>query len=362
MGVFCMKVPDMQILLPEKNNLRFALLGSGYHLCAFAEMLVERGYPNPIIVTHPRAEHERDRSLLRDVRLYTFLFDVADQLGLDVVESPTVNRSDVVELLLQRRCMAAFSLSCRSIIKKEFIDAFNGRVFNIHPSYLPEERGGGIFSWRIMNGVSDVAATIHVVDEGIDTGPVILQKRVDVGVATPAPYDFLIKTNELYTELLLSFLAMIEQSSAVSCYAQDESISTYLPRLFTEVNAAINWDWSAEEIERFVRAFSYPYPGAFSYVRGIRIAILAAEFLSNARTYHPFISGRVIKIGQDGSVYVVSRGGLLRIMKVAIEGHQHMPANVIRITDTFLTPHDLLFESRSRTVNVKEIVKTVYKK
>ena len=68
-------------------------------------------------------------------------------------------------------------MSCRSIIGKKVIDFFDGKIFNIHPAYLPKERGGGIFSWRILNNIKEISATIHYLDEGIDTGNIVLQEK-----------------------------------------------------------------------------------------------------------------------------------------------------------------------------------------
>lgn len=126
-------------LAPEPP--KFLLMGAGLHLCTFARVLVEAGLPKPVILTYPKAQHERDRLQLSDPRLYAYVFDVAEELGLEIIESPKVNDSALIQQVNAKGCNAAFSLSCRSIIGKAFIDAFRGRVFNIHPSPLPAERG-----------------------------------------------------------------------------------------------------------------------------------------------------------------------------------------------------------------------------
>ena len=190
---------------------KFALLGAGYHLCEFARLLVEKNFPKPIIITHPKEGHERDRSLLKDPQIYQNIFHTASELDLELIESNTVNKESVLGLILEKKCNTAFSLSCRSIIKPEFIKAFEGRVFNIHPSMLPRERGGGTFSWRIMNNQKEISATIHLIDEGIDTGEIVLQKKRELDISKPLPSDFMIKTNQLYVELLVEFLDLIKK-------------------------------------------------------------------------------------------------------------------------------------------------------
>ena len=345
----------LKMQLPAKKDLKFALLGAGHHLCKLAQLLIERNFPKPVIVTHPKAKHERDRHLLKDSRIYTYLFDFANENKIDVIESPVVNKSDLIEKLRNLGCNAAFSLSCRSIIKKDFIDSFERRVLNIHPSFLPKERGGGTFSWRIMNNQKDVAATIHLVDEGIDTGPIVLQKEQQLNIDFPTPEDFMIKTNELYGVLLKEFLEKIETGRPIHLQPQNEEFSTYLPRLFTEINGAINWDWTAEEIERFIRAFSYPYPGAFTYVNNIRVAILEATCEKSNIYYHSYVSGRVTMVCPDGGICIAAKNGIIKVKKLAIDDNMYNPASIVKITDVFYTPNDVLFKARINTVSVRDM-------
>ena len=334
---------------------KFVLMGAGFHICAFARILVEAGLPKPLILTYPKPQHERDRLQLSDPKLYSYVFDVAEELGLEVLESPRVNDSKLIETLKDKGCNAAFSLSCRSIIRQKFIDSFKGRVFNIHPSPLPKERGGGIYTWRVIQGGRHAVVTIHMIDEGIDTGAILSQKRSEISELRPVPRDLMLATNDLYVEALREFAAKLaggERSFDIAC--QDDSDSTYLPRVCTEVNGAIDWSASLEELDRFIRGYSYPYGGAFSFVRGRRFSVMVAA-PDGEGVHHPSLAGRVDRINPDGSVRVLVRDGFLKISKIAVEGKESSATSVLALMDVLHTPVGVLEEARSRVVGIKEM-------
>lgn len=340
------------IRLPPKDRLRFVLLGHGHHLCSLMQRLKDRNFPMPVVLTHPRADHERDRQLLTDPDVYRDVFSVASDLGVEVIESKSVNDAGIVDRLKAKGCTAAFSCSCRSIIKNDFIRAFDGRIFNLHPSRLPRERGGGTFSWRIMNGSQEVSASLHMIDDGIDTGPVLFQKAVKLDFARPIPNDFLSATNRLYAELIEEFLDAAERGQALAGEPQNEDEATYLPRLHTETNGAIDWSWPLERLERFIRAFGPPYPGAFTFIGDRRTAILEADVEMSGANWHPYAAGRIISKLSDGSVRVIAVDGCLRVRKIALKDKEARPSEVLSITDMFSTPPDVLYRARTNVASV----------
>jgi methionyl-tRNA formyltransferase len=341
--------------LSLKRDVKFALLGAGHHLCTMVRALLERGFPPPVIVTHPKVEHERDRLLMDDPNVYQYVFDVAEELGVTIIEAASVNDGAVVSVLKKQECSAAFSFSCRSIIRQSFIDVFDGHVFNVHPSLLPQERGGGTFSWRIMNNIHEASATLHLIDSGIDTGDILYQTEGQVEVQRPTPNDYLRKTNELYADLIYMFLDDVEAERPIERRLQDVSKATYLPRLYTEMNGAIDWAWSRKEIDRFIRAFGPPYPGAFTFVGTKKIFILDAEPAMDSETFHPFMSGRIDARLEDGILRVITADGYLYVRSVAIDGVQYNPAEAVGLTEMFSTPHEVLENAKNSVVWVKRM-------
>jgi methionyl-tRNA formyltransferase len=346
---------------PSHKTTKFALLGSGNTLCQFCNILLKNDFPKPIIVTHPKKFHKRDQILLKNTKNFIDLFEFAKQNNIKVIESEKLNNSKLIDRILKLGCNSAFSISCRSIIGKKFLKSFENRVFNIHPSLLPIERGAGILSWRIMNGRKYVAATLHQINEGIDTGDIILQEKKYLKTKNVNPEYYSIKTDELYEKLLLEFLKMIKKQKFIKLKKQNEQYSTYFSRLYTENNGAIDWNWTNKEIELFINAFRFPYPGAFTFVNDKKISILEAKSEQSKDYFHPYIYGKVIQKFQDGSIRIVTKNGFLRINEISIKGKILNPSKEIRLGDTFYTPIDILQNSRTRTVNIKDMKKP-YKK
>jgi methionyl-tRNA formyltransferase len=319
-----------------------------------AELLVAEGFPKPLVFTYPRAEHERDRVLLRDPRIYKPVFETCERLGIEVVDAKLTDR-DMLARMRPAGCSAVFSLSWRRVIKPDLIDAFPDRIFNLHPSLLPRERGSGTFSYRIMNNSAEVSATIHLVGPGLDQGEIVLQRRTDLKIERPKPRDFLIATNELYQQMIGKFLSTIKSERMMEVFEQDADDNTYLPLLHTETNGAIDWSWRIDEIERFIRAFGDPYPGAFTFCKDKRLAINEAEAETIGKDFHPYLAGRVLSVQTDGSVKVIARGGLLVIREISIDGDRAKPAQFLKAVSCLHTPVEVLAQARATVLRANQM-------
>jgi methionyl-tRNA formyltransferase len=344
-----------EMRLPKKEDIKFALLGSGAHLCSLAEMLIKRKFQKPVIVTHPKIQHSRDKVLLKKSDVYSDVFEIAKKYSLEIIETEIVNDPDLIKKLSDLGVNTCFSLSCRSIIKSNFINAFDRRIFNIHPSLLPKERGGGTHSYRIMNNVKTVAVTIHILDEGIDSGDIVFQKKKEIKMEYPYPSDYEKETQNLYKELLSKFLDVIEKGEVFKLSPQKNDESTYLPRLYTELNGAIDWSWDDKEIERFIRAFGDPYPGAFTFIDDKLIRILKARLEPSEITFHPFVKGKVITILSNGNVKVALRDHVLIIEEVIYENKTCKPSEICKTKNTFFTPREYLDRAKLEIPNVKNM-------
>lgn len=346
------------INLPLKKDLKIVLLGSGQHLCYLAESLVKRKFCPPVIVTHPREQHARDKALLGKFNLYGDVFEVARKYSLKIIEAETANKTELIEQLRKMGVNVAFSLSCRSIIKTDFINAFGRRVFNIHPTVLPRERGGGTFSWRIMNDVREVAATIHMVDEGIDSGDIVFQRARNLKGDYLYPVDYMRETQKEYEILLDKFLDTAERGRKLTLTPQSHDESTYLSRLYTELNGAIDWGWEAGEVERFIRAFGDPYPGAFTFIDGELIHILKARLEESKILFHPFLSGTIQTAVSDGTIKVALAGGILVVEKVMYQNKICQPSEICKAGQRFFTSTDTLARARTQIPKVKNMCDT----
>lgn len=244
----------------------------------------------------------------------------------------------------------ALSIGSPFIFRRFFLEKFERRVFNDHGARLPENRGGGGFSWRILSGDRTGYITYHILEEAIDAGPIIYQKKFVFPDSCKRPIDYMICQEKAticaIPDIAESFLEAHEKRRAF----QDESFSSYWPRLSTAKQGFIDWSWSAEEIERFILAFSTPYEGAKTFNEGNKLYILNA-IQGERVSRHPMTWGVVFRICDFG-VHVAVRDGTL----IVTESRSDRP---LQVGDRLMTPQSVLEAARGeRIIYTPEGLKT----
>ncbi len=130
--------------------------------------------------------------------------------------------------------------------------------------------------------------------------------------------------------------------------AQDHSRSTYWPRLDTALHAAIDWNWPAAEVERFIRAFDEPYGGAYTYLNGHRVRLKGCFPVQGEPVFHPFQAGLVYRIHQE-QWHVACVGGNLRIERMLSDDAAEDPLTLLP-GDRLWTPASVLEQARTTRV------------
>ena len=147
---------------------------------------------------------------------------------------------------------------------------------------MPEEKGGVKFTYRILNKQKFCAATIHILDEGIDSGKILLKSKKEKLLSEALPINYLKKTNIIYKSLIKKFVKKIISNSSFNLKNQNFAKGFYLPRFYTDISGVINWSWSGKNIDLFIKACSRPYPGAFCFMRyknkNLKIKIYNSRF------------------------------------------------------------------------------------
>jgi len=336
--------------MKSETNLkpRFAIFGRIIHVVHLVNRLNELSFPVPLVICSEDKEYVRDKRLLLGYGLWADLERLESDGLCELYKLDSINSDEAMEIFRKSSCSVAFSISARNIIKKPVIEFFKGKIFNLHDSYLPNERGGALYSWKILNDINVVGNTIHYVDEGIDSGPIVIKKKVYLNTKYSLPIDFLLTEVGVCKDLLNEFLDLIETGKDLPSEKQSHDISMYFPRQFTEVNGIINWDWALDEILKFVRAFSSPYPGAYSYFKGNKLHILDAVPDDNFKDhkFHPYCNGKVLTLLSNGAIRVIGGGGSLIIGKLSLNGKVCPAAELVNVGHTFISPHSELEAAR----------------
>jgi methionyl-tRNA formyltransferase len=178
-----------------------------------------------------------------------------------------------------------------------------------HPSLLPKHRGASGINWAVIQGDTCTGLTILWVDEGIDTGPILLQKEIEI---TPEDTTGSLYFNSLFPlgiQAIVDAVDLIKNGKAPKI-PQNDSQATYEPPCDDKV-AAIDWSKPASEVYNLVRGCD-PQPGAYSTLEGEKIKFYKASLTEATEETSP---GRVISIDAR-EVVVALNGGSLKIGKI----------------------------------------------
>lgn len=175
-----------------------------------------------------------------------------------------------------------------------------------HPSLLPKFRGGNALAWQIIAGESESGVTVFRPDEGVDTGPIVVQKGgVSIEPGDTAGSLYFKKLYPLGVEALAEAVADIA-SGAAEFAAQDESRASH-QGLVTAADARIDWARPAQELDRLARGCD-PQPGAWAERGGEVLRLYDVTLEPGAADAAP---GRVIGF-EDGAVRIAAQAGVLR--------------------------------------------------
>ena len=185
---------------------------------------------------------------------------------------------------------------------------------NLHASLLPKHRGAAPIQAAIAAGDLETGISVMYMDEGLDTGDLLLQKRLEIG-SDETGGSLHARLGEIAPEALHEALAQLQAGTAPRI-PQDSSAASYAPKLERE-DGRINWTEPAALIERKIRAFN-PWPGAFALLRyeggaERKLKIHRASLVAQE-------SGDVEKLE------ISAKDGVIRLDEVQLEGKRRMSA------------------------------------
>jgi len=207
---------------------------------------------------------------------------------------------------------------------------------NIHASLLPRYRGPAPIQWAIINNESTTGITTMFMDEGLDTGPILLQQEVDIqeGETAGELHD---RLAALAPDLFIRTLKGLEEGT-VNTVAQDDSLATYTARL-TKEQGVINWSLPGERIYGLIRGLD-PWPGALTYYQGRTLKVFGCLLGASFKKYET--PGRVREITNQG-LEVETGTGTVIVREFQLPGKRRMPAGEF-IRGNRISPGSILGE------------------
>ena len=188
---------------------------------------------------------------------------------------------------------------------------------NAHASLLPAYRGAAPIQWAIIKGETRTGITTMLMDEGLDTGDILLQNETDI-----LDEDNGLTLGKRLSEMGASLLAdTLEGLKAGTVNPRPQAGEPSFAPPLKKDDGKIDWSLPAKSVFDLIRG-TYPWPGAYCYLNGTRLVVLRAKVPDYEKTGGP---GRIEAIGSDG-VLVSTGKGILSIMEVKPEGKNSMPA------------------------------------
>lgn len=250
---------------------------------------------------------------------------------IPVLQPLKVRNGALAALLAEHKPDVAIVAAYGRILPKDALEAPRLGCLNVHASLLPLLRGAAPAQWSIANGFRETGVTLMQMDEGLDTGDMLLQRKVPIGESETGE-SLLIKLGGAGADLLREGLALLEAGKLIAM-PQDHVHATLAPILKRE-DGKIDWTRSAREIDERRRGFS-PWPGAFTILEGMQLKLHATVLVPALEAVHLVTPGEVIRADKHGIEVACGAGSALRITELQPEGKKRMPASA------FLAGHPL---------------------
>lgn len=244
----------------------------------------------------------------------------------------TINHPKYIQMIKRSKAEVAISVNWQTLISPKIIELFRYGVINAHAGDLPRFKGNACPNWAILSGEEKVTLTLHLMDETLDGGAILKQRSFPLSAQTYIGdvYRFMSRNiTSMFVEVLqgLTDGAILPPKQIRKQY---QSLRCF-PRL--PKDGEVDWNQSALDLSRLVRASAEPFPGAYSFIGTDKIIIWKAhpEML-------PFrylgVPGQVVEIRDaEGTVSVLTGEGVLVLEEVELVGKERVPAsNLIRST------------------------------
>ena len=265
--------------------------------------LFENGYNVLMVVTQPDRPKGRGRKVIPPP-----VKEAAQSFGYDVIQPVSIKDKDFFNTIVRLKPDIFIVVAYGHILPRNILTIPKTGVINLHASLLPKYRGSAPIQWAIINGEKETGVTTMLMDEGMDTGDILLSSKVKITkVDTSATLHD--RLSVLGADLLIKTLKAFENND-INPIAQDHTNATYAP-LLKKGDGRINWEKTAEHIASFIRGVT-PWPGAFTFQDNKRLKIFSAKPISLEVNESP---GTVVK-GFPDELRIATGKGALSVIEI----------------------------------------------
>jgi len=292
-------------------SLKTVFFGSSQFSIPSLEFLLNSQHEVLLVVTQPDREKGRNMTMEE-----TPVKKLAVSRGIKVYQPETLKDEKAVEYIKAFSPEVFVVVSFGQMLPQEILDIPELYSINLHPSLLPKYRGAAPINWAIIKGEKVTGLTVIRINERMDSGDIMLQKKIPIEKDDTA-LTLGRRLSELGAILILDALRFAEKGKIK--FKKQPKKSSNLARKLTKEDGLIDWNKDAESIRNLVRGLD-PWPSAFTYLDGKILKIWKCETLPSYEKKEP---GTILDV--RGDAIIVSCGkGLFSIKEVQSEGGKRM--------------------------------------
>ena len=292
--------------------MRIIFIGTGEIGVPTLRALLNSEHEVIAVVTQPDKPVGRDQRI-EPPPIKTALIGRARPQGAPIFQPARIKDPQAIEQIRSRTPDAIVVVAYGQILPHDVLEIPRLACLNVHASLLPRWRGAAPLQAAIAAGDFETGITVMYMDEGLDTGDILLQRNVEI-LPNDTGGSLHDRLAQIAPEALLESLRLIAAGSAPRI-RQDNARATYAPKLKRE-HGQIDWSESAAAIERKIRAYN-PWPGAFMKVGDQNLKIFSASVVD--LTGQP---GEILRSDKD--LIVAAGKGALCLAEVQLEGKRRM--------------------------------------
>lgn len=293
--------------------MKVVFMGTPDFAVGALESIIKAGHEVTCVVTQPDKPKGRGKEVqISPVKACALKYDIPvfQPVKIKTEESVAQLRTYEADIFV----VAAFG----QILSKEILEMPKYGCVNIHASLLPKYRGAAPIQWAVIDGEKETGVTIMQMNEGLDTGDILMQEVVVLG-AKETGESLFDKLALCGADLIVKALVRIEEGS-LTPVKQDDSKSTYAKMLRKEIGR-LDFSQDAVILERKIRGLN-SWPSAYTHFKGKTLKIWDADVVEkNSLTVNSY--GEVCEVNKD-SFSIQTGNGLLKIKEVQLEGKKRM--------------------------------------
>jgi methionyl-tRNA formyltransferase len=322
--------------------MNIVFMGTPDFAVSTLDAVYNAGHKISLVVTQPDRPKGRHGEVQKsDVRIQ------AEKYGIPVITPERIRKEpEAIETLKNCAPDVIVVTAFGQILPQEILDIPKYGCINVHASLLPKYRGASPIQWAVLNGEKESGVTTMMMDAGLDTGDILLQKALPLD-AKETGGSLFDKLASLGGELIVETLKQLEEGTLPRT-PQDDSVATKVG-LFTKTSGQMDWSQDADVLERKIRRLN-PWPSAFTFLGGKQLKLWDADVVSQdtvkTDSFTPVaaasydrngaadltqISGRIYSNGKR--LIILCGKDALEIRSLQLEGKKRMT------TEEFLRGH-----------------------